>query len=248
MLTDPMFYLVAIPGVMLYGIAKGGFAGPVAVLSVPIMALVMSPTQAAAILLPILVVMDILVVRTYWGRFDATALRFLLPPAMLGIGLGYLTAESVNESHMRLMIGVISLIFGLQTLLAYTPGASSPNSYWRAGVLGTTAGFTSFSIHAGGPPAAMYLIPRGLSPLTYAGTSGVFFAVVNAMKLFPYYWLDQLILHNLTLSLVLMPLAPIGVMIGHWLVKRTEPRAYYGIIGFFLVVLGAVLLWQGLRA
>ena len=247
MITDPLFYLVAAPGVMLYGIAKGGFAGPIAILSVPLMALVMSPTQAAAILLPILVVMDVLVVRAYWGVFDRTALRYLLPPAVLGILLGYLAVEFMNDDYMRVLIGVISLVFGLQILLFPAPGRSRPNSRWRAALFGTTAGFTSFSIHAGGPPAAMYLVPRRLSPLMYAGTMGVMFAVVNFVKLFPYYFLDQLLIENLTLSLVLVPLAPVGVKVGHWLVQRTNPQTYYGIIGFCLVVLSGVLLWQGLR-
>jgi uncharacterized membrane protein YfcA len=247
MLTDPLFYLVAIPAVMLYGIAKGGFAGPIAVLSVPLMALVMSPTQAAAILLPILVVMDALVVKTYWGRFDKQALKLLLPPAMLGVGLGYLTAEFMNDDYMRLLIGVISLAFGLQHLANLKTDSKRAHHHGSAGVLGTIAGFTSFSIHAGGPPFSMYLIPRGLSPLTYAGTAGIFFAVVNVVKLFPYYLLDQLALGNLVLSLVLIPLAPLGVKIGHALVQRSDPKTYYGIISLGLVLLGAMLGWQGLQ-
>ena len=245
MLTDPLFYLVAIPGVMLYGIAKGGYAGPIAVLSVPLMSLVMSPTQAAAILLPILVVMDALVVKTYWRTWDVRALRLLLPPAMLGIGLGYLSAESMNDDYMRLLVGGISLLFGLQALFRYDPAKQREHHRGGASVFGAVAGFTSFSIHAGGPPLTMYLMPRGLSPLTYAGTAGIFFAAVNFVKLFPYYALGQLAVDNLLLSLVLMPLAPLGVKIGHWLVRRSDPASYYGVISFFLVVLGAVLVWEG---
>jgi len=246
MLTDPLFYLVAVPGVLLYGIAKGGFAGPAAILSVPMMALAMSPTRAAAILLPILVLMDALVVRIYWGLFDRTALRLLLPPAMVGIAVGYFSAETMNDDYMRLLIGFVSLLFGLQMLLRFDPAHKREHHRGGAGVFGAVAGFTSFSIHAGGPPFTMYLMPRGLSPLQYAGTAGIFFAVVNFVKLLPYYALDQLALDNLLLSLVLMPLAPIGVKIGHWLVKRSRPETYYGIISFFLIVLGVVLMWQGL--
>jgi uncharacterized membrane protein YfcA len=233
---------------MLYGIAKGGFAGPVAVLAVPIMALVMSPTQAAAILLPILVAMDVLVVRTYWGVFDKTALKYLLPPAVIGIGVGYVTAELMNDDYMRLLIGVISLAFGLQSLFRLSIESKRPHRRWSAAVFGTIAGFTSFSIHAGGPPLTMYLMPRGLPPLLYAGTAGIFFAVVNFVKLFPYYFLGQLALDNLLLSLVLLPLAPLGVAIGHRLVKSTDPQLYYRIISFFLIVLGGVLIVEGLRA
>ncbi len=245
MLTDPMFYLVAVPAVLLYGVAKGGFAGPAAVLAVPLMALAMSPTQAAAILLPILVVMDALVIRAYWGVFDRKALYIMLPGAMVGNLIGYLTADEFNDDHMRLVIGFISLLFGLQSLFALGPRIGRDHNTASGTVLGTIAGFTSFSIHAGGPPFHMYLMPKQLAPLLFAGTAGVFFAVVNTVKLVPYYFLGQLGSENLLLSLVLIPLAPLGVAIGHYLVKRSDPNTYYRIISFFLVVVGVRLLWSG---
>ena len=87
MFADPVFYLVSVPAVLVYGVAKGGWGGAIAVLAVPLMSLAMPPTQAAAILLPILVVMDVLVLKTYWGVFDRRALRLLLPWALLGVVL-----------------------------------------------------------------------------------------------------------------------------------------------------------------
>jgi uncharacterized membrane protein YfcA len=246
MLTDPLFYLVSVPAVMLYGIAKGGFAGPAAILAVPLMALVMSPTLAAGILLPILVLMDALVVRTYWGRFDRTALVILLPPAMLGVLLGYLAADVMNDDHMRIIVGALAMLFGLQNLFQFGSSASRAHNRVSGSLFGAVAGFTSFSIHAGGPPLTMYLMPRRLDPLLYAGTAGLFFAVVNFVKLAPYYSLGQLGLDNLALSLVLMPLAPLGVKIGHALALRSDPQFYYRVISFFLVIVGARLLWTAL--
>lgn len=248
MLWDPYFYLVSIPAVLLYAVAKGGFGGSVAVLAVPLMSLVMSPTQAAAILLPILVVMDVLVVKTYWGVFDKVALKYLLPGALVGVVVGYLTAEQMSDDYMRVLIGVLSLWFGLQTLVRYNPSAGSEHRPLSAGAFGTLAGFTSFSIHAGGPPLTMYLMPKGLAPLLFAGTAGVFFAVVNVVKLVPYYALGQFTADNLLYSLVLAPLAPVGVKIGHFLVQRTDPKLYYGVISFFLVVIGGKLLYEGATA
>lgn len=246
MLTDPLFYLVSIPAVLLYGISKGGFGGSVAVLSVPMMALVMSPTQAAAIILPILVVMDILVVKTYWGVFDRHALQLLLPGAVVGIAIGYYTAGVMNDDHMRILIGGLSLLFGVQSLIRQHSRPKSQHEAVAASLFGALAGFTSFSIHAGGPPFAIYLMPRKLTPLLYAGTAGIFFAVVNAFKLIPYSMLGQFTVSNLLYSLILVPLAPLGVMLGHLLVKRSNPMGYYNIISFFLVVVGVKLLWDGI--
>ncbi|MCB1697336.1 MAG: sulfite exporter TauE/SafE family protein [Halioglobus sp.] len=248
MFDDPWFYLASIPAVMLYGIAKGGFGGAISILSVPMMALVMPPTQAAAILLPILVVMDAFVVKTYWGVFDRVALWYLLPGALLGIFIGYVSAGAMNEHYMRVLIGALALGFGAQQLLGWQTRASGEHSRVAGGLLGALAGFTSFSIHAGGPPFTMYLQPKQLSPLLFAGTAGIFFAVVNTTKLVPYYALGQFTADNLVYSLALVPLAPLGVKIGHELVKRSGATFYYQVISVCLLVIGAKLLWEGLAA
>ena len=214
--------------------------------AVPLMALAMPPTQAAAILLPILVFMDIVVVKTYWGVFDARALRLLMPAAMLGIIAGYLVAESMNDDYMRILMGALSLVFGAQNLRGFASRASTDHHAGSAAVYGTLAGFTSFSIHAGGPPFTMYLMPKKLSPLLFAGTAGIFFAVVNAVKLLPYYFLGQFSSENLLYSLALVPLAPVGVKIGHYLVLRSDPGFYYRVISFFMLVVGIKLLYDGL--
>lgn len=248
MLSDPLFYLVSVPGVMLYGIAKGGFGGPIPILAVPLMALVMPPTQAAAILLPILVVMDALVVKTYWGVFDGRALKYLLPGAMLGVLVGYLLADGMNDDYMRILIGLLSLVFGVQSFFGLYLGGSREHTVGRGSVYGALAGFASFSIHAGGPPLTMYLMQKQMAPLLYAGTAGIFFAAVNTVKLVPYYALGQFTSANLLYSLVLVPLAPLGVKIGHYLVQRSEPVFYYRVISVFLVILGARLLYDGVAA
>ena len=248
MLTDPWFYLVSIPAVLLYGISKGGFGGAISIVSVPMMALLMPPTQAAAILLPILVVMDALVVKAYWGVFDRRALYLLLPGALLGIGIGYVSAEAMNEHYMRILIGVLAVVFGVQSLLGLKTFASKEHHPVSGTLFGALAGFTSFSIHAGGPPFTMYLMPKQLSPLLFAGTAGIFFAVVNVVKLVPYYALDQFTADNLLYSLVLVPLAPLGVKLGHFLVRRSTPSFYYSVTSFCLVLIGAKLLWDGVAA
>ena len=245
MLADPVFYLVSVPAVLIFGIVKGGFGGAVAIIAVPLMALVMPPTQAAAILLPILVLMDMLVVKAYWGIFDRRALTLLIPGAILGVGLGYLTAEVMNEHYMRILIGALSAAFGLQSLLGLGSFSGKKHGLAAGSFYGALAGYTSFSIHAGGPPFTMYLMPKQLSPLLFAGTAGIFFAVVNVVKLIPYYALGQFNTDNLIYSLVLAPLAPVGVTIGRYLVRRSTPSFYYAVVSAALVLVGTKLLWDG---
>jgi len=246
-LQDPLFYLLGIPAVLLYGVAKGGFGGAVAILAVPLMSLMMAPTQAAAILLPILVVMDMVVIYSYRGQYDARALRLLLPGALLGILLGYLLAERTDEAMLRLLVGGVAMVFGLQFLLGWLSRIGREHSRPLATLFGALSGFTSFSIHAGGPPLSMYLLPKGLTPVMYAGTAGLFFAAVNLVKLPPYWALGQFSSENLLYSAVLVPFAPVGVLLGRALVRISNPGFYYRLIAVFLVLVGAKLIFDGVQ-
>jgi len=143
LLADPWFYAAAIPAVILVGLSKGGFGGAVGFVGVPLMALAIPPVQAAAILLPILCLMDIVSVWTWWGVYDRRMLVDMMPGAVVGIGLGWLTAALVTEEAVRLIVGAVAIIFVLRWLyLQFRHGsdhAAKPNRV-AAAIWGTIAG------------------------------------------------------------------------------------------------------------
>ncbi|SFM16497.1 sulfite exporter TauE/SafE family protein [Halopseudomonas yangmingensis] len=245
MLTDPLFYLCAIPAVLLYGIAKGGFGGNVAIVSVPLMALVMSPQQAAAILLPILCVMDLVALRTFRGRWHRENLRILIPAALFGVLLGALSFRLLSDAHIQLLIGLIAVVFTLNYWLRRGEPSVRGVDRLRGGFWGAVAGFTSFGIHAGGPPVNVYLLPQRLDKTLLMGTIAVFFAVVNLAKLPAYVYLGQFDTSNLLASLVLLPLAPIGVRLGFWMLQHSNEQLIYRLCYLFLMITGLRLLYQG---
>lgn len=248
-IADPLFYVAAIPAVLLAGLSKGGFGGSMAMLAVPLIALVISPIQAAGIMLPILVVMDVVGLLAYRGHADRRSLWILVPPALLGIGLGWATAALVNEAFVRLLVGAMALIFVGDHLLrrGRARGASGHNrakgAFW-----GTVAGFTSFVSHTGGPPFQLYMVPLRLEPTLFAGTAVIFFAVVNAVKLVPYFLLGQFDPTNLATSAVLLPLAPLATLVGVWLVKVVQPDFFYRFIYIMMVIVGVKLIYDGALA
>jgi uncharacterized membrane protein YfcA len=247
MITEPFFYLCAIPAVLIFGIAKGGFGGGIAVISVPLMALAISPVQAAAILLPVLIVMDGVALWSFRGQWDKENLRIILPGAMFGIAIGTLGFQFLSEDAIRVLIAIIALAFTANYALKRKQiEASQPNKI-RGRFWGAIAGFTSFGIHAGGPPLSIYLLPQKMEKTRLMGTFAIFFAAVNFVKLFPYAWLGQFDDSNLLTSLVLMPLAPVGVRLGYFLLHRFSEQFIYKLCYFFLAIVGIKLLFDGMN-
>ncbi len=248
LLQNPYFYLVAIPAVLIYGISKGGFGAVFGIISVPLMSMVISPLQATAILLPLLMAMDVLVLKKFWRTFDKRSIWLLVPSATLGVILGYLTVGAFNEDHARLLVGVIALIFGARHFLSAKVELSLEEQSDKKDTVkglfwGSIAGFTSFHVHSGGPPVAAYLMPKKLPPLVFAGTVGVFFALVNWIKLPAFIGSGQLTKDSLILSLVLLPLVPIGVSLGYHMAKKVDVKAYYSIISAALILMGIRLIY-----
>lgn len=251
MIDDPWFYGVAVPAILIAGISKGGFGGGVGLMAVPLMALVIQPTQAAAIMLPILCLMDLFGVWAYRRQWDGRNLRVLLPAAMVGIGVGAASFRYLDGDLIRLMLGVLALSFTAHYWIRRHPGADQrthgPDRV-RGGFWGAVAGFTSFVAHAGGPPLSVYLLPQRLNRTLFVGTSTAFFIIVNYVKLIPYGWLGQLGTGNLATSLILAPLAPLGIWLGLLLHRRVSDALFYQVCYVLLAATGAKLLHDGLTA
>ncbi len=247
MISDPVFYAVAIPAVLLTGISKGGFGSALGGVGVPLMALAISPVQAAAILLPVLCLMDLVGVRVYYGKWDWENLKIMVPGALLGVAIGTLTFGMLSEDVIRILIGAIAVAF---TLNAWFGRAARDHVAGRSVIKGTfwsgVSGLTSFLAHAGGPPAMVYLLPQRLDKVAYVATISVFFTVINAVKLVPYAWLGQFSTANLSTSLALAPLVPLGVWFGIWLQERIDTTWFYRIARICLLATGLQLIYQGL--
>ncbi|CCV04799.1 putative integral membrane protein [Mesorhizobium metallidurans STM 2683] len=249
LVLDPWFYAATIPAVILTGLSKGGFGGAVGLIGVPMMALAMPPVQAAAILLPILCLMDIVSVWTWWGVYDRRMLVDMMPGAVAGIGLGWLTAAFVTEEMVRLIVGTVAIVFVLRWIYVQirhgATHSAQPNRV-AAAFWGTIAGFTSFVAHVGGPPFQIYALPIRLDPKVLSGTSAILFAATNALKLVPYFALGQFDTANRTASAVLMPLAPLSTIAGAWLVRRMRPELFYPFTYATVAVVAVKLLWDGI--
>ncbi|MBO9695312.1 MAG: sulfite exporter TauE/SafE family protein [Sphingopyxis sp.] len=248
LLSDPLTLVVVAVAVILLGLAKGGLSG-VGALATPLVALVLPPTIAAALLLPILIVQDVVSVWSFRKTWDGWVIAWMLPGAAAGIAAGYAYAERVDEAKLMAALGAITLAFGLYRLWVERGGrvvAASTSPGWVGSLFGVATGFTSQIAHAGGPPFQMWVTPRRLPHLVFVGTSSILFAAINWMKVPAYIALGAFPHEVLVAAVLLMPLA-IGstLLTVRWL-KRIDGARFYAIIYLLMVLLGAKLVWDGL--
>ena len=243
-ITDPFFYAVAIPAVLLLGVSKSGFGAGFGSLAVPLMAMAITVPQAAAVLMPVLLLMDLLGIAVFRKDFDRQLLKFLIPFALLGTVIGALLFKLLDAKVVAGMVGAFTLLFLAQRLLFPPKPDSPPPPKWLGALLTITSGFTSFIAHAGGPPISAYVIPLRLSPIKFTATLAFLFFVINLSKWIPYAWLGLLDMRNMATSLVLLPLAPIGVWVGVRIARRVSPVLFYRFLYGGMFLTGCKLLWD----
>jgi uncharacterized membrane protein YfcA len=251
-ITDPLFYLLAIPAVILLGLGKGGFAG-LGMISVPLLTLNVPILQGAAIILPLLVTQDVISVWTYRRDWSAWNLKVLIPGAIIGMGAGTLFASHVSNAAVELAGGVIGLSFVLYRWIgrwlwphlaraAEKPRRPHPllGVFW-----GALSGFMSLLVNVGAPPYQIHILPQRLDKLTFVGTTVIFFAFMNLMKIAPYFLLGQFSARNFATSVALLPLAVAANFFGIWLVRRTPTEPFYRITYLLMFTISLALIWQG---
>ena len=246
-ITDPYFYAVTIPAVLLLGVSKSGFGAGFGSLAVPMMALAVSVPQAAAILMPVLLLMDVLGMAAFRKDFDLKLLKFLIPCGLVGIVIGAMLFRLLDARLVAGIVGAFTLLFLAQRLLFPPKADSPPPPRWLGAILTATSGFTSFIAHAGGPPVNAYMIPLRLSPIRFTATMAFFFFVINLAKWVPYAWLGLLDWRNFATSLVLLPIAPMGVWVGVRLARRISQVLFYRFLYLGMLLTGGKLLTDALR-
>ena len=240
------FWALAVLAAVMVGMGKGGLP-VVGMLGVPVLSLVISPLTAAGLLLPVYVVSDMFGLWAYRKEFDTRVLAILLPGAVVGIGVGWATASVVPEAWVTVMVGVIGLVFSLNLILRPKVDAAprraevGPGLFW-----GAVTGFTSFVSHAGAPPYQVYTLPLKMTKTVFAGTSTIAFAVINAVKLVPYWALGQLSPQNLHVAVLLMPAAAGAVFAGVRLVRVLPEALFFRLVTWALLAISVKLIWDGL--
>jgi uncharacterized protein len=243
---DLWFWGCAIVASLLVGASKGGLPG-VGVLGVPVLAQATSPVVAAGLLLPILITSDWYGLWMYRKNYDLRLIKLMVATSIIGILIGWAAASHTNDNIVKLIVGLIGLFYFVDALLkSKRVIAPATENLPRATFWGGIAGFTSFVAHAGGPPYQMYVLPLKLDKMTYAGTTTIVFAIINLLKLPPYWQLGQINLVSLEICAWLTPIALIGAFAGYHLTKILPEKMFFRLVEVALFLLSFKLLYDGL--
>lgn len=246
-MIDYTFWAVAIVAVFVVGLSKSGLVGSMGMVAVPLLSLVMPARDATGMMLPVLLSMDAIAIWIYRREANWHVLWIMLPGAVVGTILGWLLWSVVTDAQVLLAVGIITVLFTLDALLPIrkrlpdTPPSRPWGAFW-----GAAAGLTSFISHTGAPPFQIYTLPLRMTPTVFAATTAFFFAIVNTMKLVPFYFLGTLSVSNLELSALLIPIGLAGVGVGVYLVRRISAKAFYTIAYVLILLLGLKVLYDGI--
>lgn len=240
---SPAFFAVTIFAVLLTGISKSGFGGGLGVMSVPLMSVFVPPPFAAAVLMPVLLVMDILIVYRYRKSWSRPVILSLLPGAAVGLALGATLFHAMDANTVRFAIGCLALLFVAQFLFGQRR-ANSSRASWRgtSTILGAVSGLASYIAHAGGPPVKGYLLSQNLDKTTFVGTNTMFFFSLNATKTIAYGAFGSMTAESLEVSLWIAPALFVGIFVGTRLHDLVDQRVFIRIVYGFLALTGVKLL------
>ncbi len=246
---DTTFFLVAVPAAFIAGVSKGGFGGGPAFAATALMALIMSPAMALGIMLPLLMIADLATLRPFWKQWDTEAAKALIYGGLPGVILGAALYKLANADVLRVLIGLISLIFVVFQMAraqGWIAPAKAPLGKSVGLIAGVVSGFTSFVSHAGGPPAAMYLLSKGMGKTTYQATTVLAFWAINAMKAVPYAFLGVFTVDTFNAGLILVGPILLGCVVGVYAHRALPERVFFLITYVLLVSAGSKLIYDGL--
>ena len=227
--TDLLLLLLGAAGI---GVSKSGFAG-VSMVHVLVFAFVFGAKDSTGILLPMLIIGDLLAIWFYGKKVQWAQVRRLLPPAMVGVVLGTVLMDQMDEKVFKPTVGVIILGLTLiQIIRIWRPHLFDkiPHQMWFAWTLGLLAGTTTMMANAAGPVVALYLLAVSLPKLELVGSSAWFFLVINVFKLPFSYSLGLIGPQSLALDVLFAPAILVGMLCGKWMVKRIPQKLFDSLL------------------
>lgn len=230
--------------VILTGISKSAFAGALGVFAVPLLILKLPITEAIALMLPILIIADLMSVKSYWQKWDTSLIYQLIPGAVIGVAFATLLLDSINSNVIGIIIALTCILFSVKNLYFKKVELETLKSTKGAYLMSSLSGVTSTLVHAGGPPLIMYFTAIGLSPTKFVATTAAFFAIMNFFKLVSAISVGLFTFDIWVYALAFVPLAMFGNWLGLKIHDKINKAVFLNTMNYLLLVLGLWLAYK----
>jgi len=236
--------ILAVLTAILVGVAKTGVSG-MAILVVPLIAMVFPAKESVGALLPMLIVGDILAVVYYRQHAQWGQLVKLVPGVAAGILLGAMFLARLDNDSMRLFLGVfVLLLLVIEGISRYLNLTEFKRLRAVAILVGIMAGFGTTVGNAAGPIMGIYLVMMGLDKKQLMGTGAWFFLIVNTSKLPIFIYHEMIGIDTLQFFAYMLPFVIIGTFFGRRLLKVLSQKVFNILVLLFagLSSIGLLLL------
>ncbi|MDX2646892.1 sulfite exporter TauE/SafE family protein [Streptomyces sp. PA03-1a] len=239
---DPAQWAVALLALFLVGYSKTGVSGAGTV-GVALFALVLPAKLSTGVLLPLLLVGDVVAVAAYRRHADWGRLVRLFPWVVVGVLLGAVVVDRIDDARMRELIGALLLLMLAVHWWSRRRGPDDSVAQHRAVAAGAgiLAGFATMTANAAGPIMALYFLAVGLPMLGFLGTSAWFFLLLNAFKVPFSVALGLITPDTLAFGAMAAPAVLAGAAAGRATISRITPKVFERVT-VALTLLAAVRL------
>ena len=231
-------------GAFLIGLSKGGLGGAIGALVTPLLALVMPVPIALGLALPMLLIGDCFALYAHWDGWDKRIVWAILPSTVVGVVIAGLLLDVLTPALLQRGLGLAALLYTAYKLWERVgkrvPIENVPR--WLVHLMGALTGVASTIANAGAPVFTIYLLQLRLVPEVFVGTSVLYFALLNVIKIPAYLNSHVLGLNFLIVDAWAIPLIPFGVWSGVLLDRHIDMPTFETIILVLLAVTGVVLL------
>lgn len=236
--------VVALVG-LLIGLSKGGMGAVLVVLTTPLLTLVMPVQEAISLALPLLLIADVFALWIYWKQWDERYIRLMLPAAVIGVAVGTVLLWALPDLTLRRILGIFTLTFVIYRLFSeQIQRMQIETKPWHGVAAGAASGLGSALANTGAPPFTAYMLLQGVSPLVFAGTTTLFFAVVNLLKLPGLIITGLMDFNKVAQTVWVLPAIPLGVWLGRWMVARINRYLFERILLALLFLASLILLFS----
>lgn len=241
-------WLWAILAALLLGVTKAGIAG-LGTISILIMADIFPAGMSSGVILPMLIIGDIMAVVFYRRHANWPLLGKLIPAALVGVVIGWMLMGKMDDAQLRVVIGVVVLLFLLFNLLrdrGIIREERIPEGWAFAGPICVMAGIVTMMMNAAGPLMLVYFLSLRLEKNRFIGTMAWYFLVLNVLKVPFSMQLGFITFESFVFNLELAPAILVGGMAGIWLVKRLSNQRFQVWVQVIAAVGACRMLWRGI--